>query len=203
MLFRSTLLAVSSVPALAISLGTQQLIRDIADGFSLWLDGQIRPGDRCTVGSGSGGTQGRIRSLGMRSVRLEEDDGTVLSIPNSQVASSVVANHRFRSGQPLSLSLGLPELRPAAVTARLEAVRQVLAGHPELTDATVRLESDEDGWRMVIKGQWPGHLHGAELQAARERLMLELLPLDARSAPSPGQTASAPADSDPADSAPS
>ena len=173
-----TLLAVSSVPALAISLGTQQLIRDIADGFSLWLDGQIKPGDRCTIGSRSGGTQGRIRSLGMRSVRLQEDDGTVLSIPNSQVASSVVANHRFRFGQPLSLSLGLADLQPAAVAERLETVRRVLAGHPELGDAKVRLESTDDGWGLTITGSWPMELAEADVQAAQERLMLELLPLD-------------------------
>lgn len=179
-----TLLAVSSVPALAISLGTQQLIRDIADGFSLWLDGQIKPGDRCTIGSRSGGTQGRIRSLGMRSVRLEEDDGTVLSIPNSQVASSVLANHRFRSGQPLSLSLGLADLQPTAVAERLETVRRVLAGHPELGDAKVRLESAEAGWRITLSGRWPAELDAAAVQAAHERLMLELLPLDFP-APSP------------------
>jgi len=177
-----TLLAVSSVPALAISLGTQQLIRDIADGFSLWLDGQIKPGDRCTIGSSSSSTQGRIRSLGMRSVRLEEDDGTVLSIPNSQVASSVVANHRFRSGQSLSLSLGLADLKPVAVADRLETVRRVLAGHPELGDAKVRLESADAGWRITITGRWPVELDAAEVQAARERLMLELLPLDSLAA---------------------
>jgi MscS family membrane protein len=177
-----TLLAVSSVPALAISLGTQQLIRDIADGFSLWLDGQIKPGDRCTVGLSASSTQGRIRSLGMRSVRLEEDDGTVLSIPNSQVASSVVANHRFRSGQSLSLSLGLAHLKPVAVAHRLEAVRRVLAGHSELGDAKVRLESADAGWRITITGRWSSELDAAEVQAARERLMLELLPLDSLAA---------------------
>ena len=182
-----TLLAVSSVPALAISLGTQQLIRDIADGFSLWLDGQIKPGDRCTIGSRSGGTQGRIRSLGMRSVRLEEDDGTVLSIPNSQVASSVVANHRFRSGQPLCLSLGLADLQPAAVAERLETVRRVLAGHPELGEAKVRLESTNAGWGLSITGSWPMELAEVDVQVAQERLMLELLPLDS-AATSPADT---------------
>jgi hypothetical protein len=43
----------------------------------------------------------------------------VLSIPNPQVASSVPANHRFRSGQPLSLGLGLADLQPTAVAELL------------------------------------------------------------------------------------
>lgn len=88
-----TLLALSSVPALAISLGTQQLIHDIADGFSLLLDGQIKPGLTFIIGTPkSGELQGRIVSLGMRSVRLELSDGSIVSIPNSQVASSVVTS---------------------------------------------------------------------------------------------------------------
>jgi MscS family membrane protein len=72
-----TLLALSSVPALAISLGTQQLIRDMADGFSLLLDGQIKTGDACTIGtSKSGEIKGVIRSLGMRSMRIQQADGS-------------------------------------------------------------------------------------------------------------------------------
>lgn len=88
-----TLLALSSVPALAISLGTQQLIHDIADGFSLLLDGQIKPGSYYLIGSPKAGEiQGRISSLGMRSLRLELEDGSIVAIPNSQVASSVVTS---------------------------------------------------------------------------------------------------------------
>lgn len=76
----------------------------------------------------------------------------MLSIPQSQVASSALANHRFRSGLPLSLGLG--DLQPTAVADRLETVRRVLAGHPELGDAKVRLESAEAGWRITITGRW-------------------------------------------------
>jgi MscS family membrane protein len=88
-----TLLALSSVPALAISLGTQQLIHDIADGFSLLLDGQIKPGSLYLIGTPkSGEITGQITSLGMRSLRLQKEDGSIVSIPNSLVASSVVTS---------------------------------------------------------------------------------------------------------------
>jgi hypothetical protein len=63
----------------------------------------------------------------------------VLSIPTSQVPSSVLANHRFCPGLPLSLGLGLGDLQPTAVADRLETERRVLAGHSELGDAKVRL----------------------------------------------------------------
>ena len=58
----------------------------------------------------------------------------------------------------------------------------MLAGHPELGDAKVRLESADAGWQITITGRWPVELDAAEVQAARERLMLELLPLDSLAA---------------------
>jgi len=86
-----TILALSSVPALAISLGTQQLIRDISDGFSLFLDGQLKVGDKCTIGTArSGEIRGKVLTMGMRSINLSLKDGSLLAIPNSQVAGSVV-----------------------------------------------------------------------------------------------------------------
>ena len=91
------------------------------------------------------------------------------------------------AGQPSlplrpALSLGQADLQPTAVAERLEPVRRVLAGHPELGDAKVRLESADAGWRITLSGPRPVEFGAAEVQAARERLMLELLPLDSLAA---------------------
>ncbi len=111
-----TILALSSVPALAISLGTQQLIRDISDGFSLFLDGQIKVGDKCTIGTPkSGQIDGLVLSMGMRSINLSLKNGSQLAIPNSQVAGSVVTNHSVRSAEPLDLRISLPKLETDAL----------------------------------------------------------------------------------------
>ena len=173
-----TLLALSSVPALAISLGTQQLIRDIADGFSILLDGQIRPGDRCTIGTTkSGEIRGRILSLGMRSMRLEQEDGSVLSLPNSQVAASVVTNHRFRTGQPLKLSLPIQASEEPLVLDRLSQARALLLQIPELSDGQAELESVAAGWQLKLVGRWRQDLSRSDLAAAREGLYLRLMQL--------------------------
>lgn len=100
-----TLLALSSVPALAISLGTQQLIHDIADGFSLLLDGQIKPGSFYLIGTPkSGEIAGQVTSLGMRSLRLQKEDGSIVTIPNSSVASSVVTRLEQHNPRDLEAS---------------------------------------------------------------------------------------------------
>ena len=173
-----TLLGLASVPALAISLGTQQLIRDIADGFSLLLDGQLRPGDRCTIGtSKSGIIKGRIDSLGMRSMRILQDDGSVLALPNSQVAGSVVTNHRFTSSTPLKLSLPISDASLSRLPQLLEQARAMLAACPRLESANAELEPGDNGWSLSLKGTWAADLPKAELSATQEQLYLQLIDL--------------------------
>lgn len=189
-----TLLGLASVPALAISLGTQQLIRDISDGFSLLLDGQIKLGDHCTIvtpgctvimpGAGSaielqdsGEIRGVILSLGMRSVRLEQPDGSVLSLPNSVVASSVVTNHRFRTSQPMKINLPVRDAQGPAVQELLNQARALLEEIPELIDPQAELEQGASGWQLKLAGRWRGDVSRDDLAAARESLHLNLMRL--------------------------
>ena len=119
---------------MAISLGTQQLIRDISDGFSLFLDGQLKVGDKCTIGTArSGEIDGTVLSMGMRSINLSLTNGSQLAIPNSQVAGSVVTNHSIRSAEPLDLKLSLPKLETDAL-ALLKGRAEVLLAEAEGLD---------------------------------------------------------------------
>jgi small-conductance mechanosensitive channel len=173
-----TLIGLASVPALAISLGTQQLIRDIADGFSLLFDGQLLAGDHCTVAtSKSGVIKGQIASLGMRSTRIRQENGAMLSLPNSQVAGSVVTNFRFQDAELLQLSLPLAaELLPQTPLL-LEQASQLMANCAELICGRAELEASDAGWNLQLHGRWDNSLAQDDLSAARQRLYLRLIQL--------------------------
>ena len=170
-----TILALSSVPALAISLGTQQLIRDISDGFSLFLDGQLKVGDQCTIGTPkSGKIDGTVVSMGMRSINLRLKNGSQLSMPNSQVAGSVVTNHSLRSAEPLELRLAIPKLDTQAL-AELQARAQVLLRETkDLARSEVHLDHRDGSWWLHVQGRWAPELGGADLPHHRDGLYLEL-----------------------------
>ena len=171
-----TLLALSSVPALAISLGTQQLIRDIADGFSLLLDGQIKPGDQCSIGKGDE-IKGTIQSLGMRSVRLQKDDGSILAMPNSEVASAVVVNHNLSAARRCRLTLALEPEQRTGLPHLLEQTRSLLASYPELLKGDATVKSHDQGLSLVVSGAWRKDLSSKESKAMQEQLLLQLLQL--------------------------
>ena len=170
-----TILALSSVPALAISLGTQQLIRDISDGFSLFLDGQLKVGDKCTIGTPkSGKIDGTVVSMGMRSISLRLRNGSQLSMPNSQVAESVVTNHSLRSAEPLELRLSIPKLETQAL-ADLQIRAQVLLSHTkDLASADVHLDHGDGEWWLHVQGRWSPQLASADLPQRRDGLFLAL-----------------------------
>ena len=173
-----TLLGLASIPALAISLGTKQLINDIADGFSILLDGQIKVGDRCTIGtSKSGQIIGKVLSLGMRSMRLELEDGSEVSIPNSSVGASVITNHRFRSSQPWKMNLAINVEDPSTMLLLLQQVRQVVENVQELIDGQVELEPCDTGWQFKISGSWNADHPKGILLSARQELHLRLMEL--------------------------
>ena len=170
-----TILALSSVPALAISLGTQQLIRDISDGFSLFLDGQLKVGDQCTIGTPkSGKIDGTVVSMGMRSLSLLLKNGSQLSMPNSQVAESVVTNHSLRSAEPLELRLSLPKLETQALADLQSRAQALLTATKDLANAETHLDPGDGGWWLLVQGRWSPQLASADLPHRRDGLFLHL-----------------------------
>jgi len=170
-----TILAMSSVPALAISLGTQQLIRDISDGFSLFLDGQLKVGDQCTIGTPkSGKIDGTVVSMGMRSISLRLKNGSQLSMPNSQVAASVVTNHSLRSAEPLELRLSIPKLETQVLAELQSRAQALLTETQDLARAEVHLDHLDGDWWLHVQGRWSPQLASSDLPQRRDRLFLAL-----------------------------
>lgn len=174
-----TLLAVSSVPALAISLGTQQLIRDIAEGFSLLLDGQVRVGDKVSIGTPkSGQIDGVVESIGMRSVTLRLKNGSLLSLPNSQIASSVITNHSQRTRNRFELRLKLSEQRAAQLEESLTQARATVSTCEGVLNSEVHLDQREGDWFLVVGGEWSDDLSSSEIARRRDSLFLRLNTLE-------------------------
>ncbi len=170
-----TILALSSVPALAISLGTQQLIRDISDGFSLFLDGQLKVGDQCTIGTPkSGKIDGRVLSMGMRSISLRLKNGSQLTMPNSQVAGSVVTNHSLRSAEPLEMRLAIPKLDTQALTDLQRRAQDLLTESQDLARAEAHFDHGDGQWWLHVQGRWSAQLASSDLPQRRDRLYLAL-----------------------------
>ena len=78
----SPLLASAGVVGLAISFGSQSLVRDFVTGFFLQLEHQFALGDVIRIGA----TEGTVENITLRLVYLRDATGALHIIPNGQIA---------------------------------------------------------------------------------------------------------------------
>jgi len=80
------LLASAGVAGLAIGFGAQTLVHDFINGFFILLENQYDLGDTVRIA----GVKGTVEKMTLRCTVLRDDDGTVHTVPNSQV--TIVSN---------------------------------------------------------------------------------------------------------------
>lgn len=102
--------------AIAIGLGAQDLIKNLLGGLVVLADRPFQLGDRVKIGD----AYGEIDHIGLHSVRLTTPDDTRVTIPNSQVVSTLVFN--ANSGVPdcqVVTDLYLPAATDPDLVARI------------------------------------------------------------------------------------
>lgn len=75
------LLASAGLIGLAISFGSQTIIRDIISGFIILLENQLDEGDEVEIS----GKKGEVKQINLRMIVLESKDGTLHYIPNGSI----------------------------------------------------------------------------------------------------------------------
>ena len=80
------LLAGAGLIGVAVSLASQNLIKDAINGFLIILEDQYALGDIIAVGN----VQGLVENLNLRITQLRDTEGRLITIPNSEV--KIVAN---------------------------------------------------------------------------------------------------------------
>ena len=95
----TSILAGASMIGLAVGMGSQNLIRDVINGFFILMENQYDVGDTVTFG----GPSGKVEALNLRSTMLRLDSGALQVIPNSSI--STITN---LSRQPMAASVAVP-----------------------------------------------------------------------------------------------
>jgi MscS family membrane protein len=86
------------VAGLAASLAAQDAMKSFFGTLLLIGERVFRIGDRILVN----GIEGVVEQVGFRSTRLRTDEGSLLTVPNSVIASSPINNMGVRSSLPAS-----------------------------------------------------------------------------------------------------
>ena len=113
------ILAGAGILGLAISLASQNLIKDAINGFFIILEDQYAVGDVITVGE----VGGLVENINLRITQLRDAEGRLITIPNSEI--KIVAN---LSSQWSRADITIPVAYQADIDQALDIVNQVAAG---------------------------------------------------------------------------
>ena len=78
-----SIIATAGIGGVAIAFGAQTLVKDIVTGIIIVVDDTFRVGDWIIAG----GVEGTVETLGMRHTKIRDYDGSLHTIPNSQITN--------------------------------------------------------------------------------------------------------------------
>lgn len=123
------LLASAGVAGLAIGFGAQTLVHDTINGFFILMENQYDLGDIVRVG----GVKGTVELMTLRRTVLRDADGTVHTIPNSQI--TIVSNlTRDWTQTALHVAVAYSEPSDKVISVLREAATD-LHNDPQFADA--------------------------------------------------------------------
>ena len=149
----SLVLALSSVPGLAIALGASKLLSNLFAGFSIQTDRPLRVGEFCRIGE----YLGYVTKIGLRSIEIQTVTSTV-AIPNSVADDSIIVNfsdrqlltgNEHRQGVEIRVPISV-SLTSAQVNQLLFFINRYLESSDDLADTRVNIEQTKGDELTII-----------------------------------------------------
>ena len=129
----TSLIALMSVGALAVSLAVQGMLSNVAGGMMLLTSRPITLGDYVEVA----GVSGFVNEIGILYTKLDGIDGESIMIPNSSISGERITNYTALGRRRIALSIG------ASYDAAIEDVRKALNDAIAHTDGLLKEPTSE------------------------------------------------------------
>ena len=162
------LLTTMGLGGLAVAFGLRETLANLFSGMNFTLAGNINVGDFVKLGSGPEGHEGYVEDIQWRVTRVRTLFDTIVVIPNSQLADSIVTNYHQPSPDALIL---VPVAVHAAsdldhverVTCRVaHQIMETIPGGVPGFEPSVRYrafgDSSIDFWVILRVRAYPDHL---------------------------------------------
>ncbi len=123
-----SVLAITGLLGLAVSFGSQNLVKDLVNGFLILAEDQYAIGDVIDLG----GEAGLVENLNLRVTQLRSADGELITLPNSSITS---VRNLTRSWSRVNFSINVAyQTDPDHALSVMQEVTQTLYDDPEWHD---------------------------------------------------------------------
>jgi MscS family membrane protein len=171
----TSVLAGLGVGGLALALAAQDTIKNFFGSLVLFVDKPFEMGDRIVVG----GIDGPVEEVGLRSTRVRNLQGHLVTIPNGALADEKIQNISKRPYLKRVANIGVTyDTPPEKVERAVEILKELLENHEGMTpDLPPRVVFNEflDAALNILVIYWYSPPNYWDFMAFNERINLEIL----------------------------
>lgn len=140
-----------SIGGLAVGLAAQDTLANLFGAVAIFLDKPFKIGDRVQVE----GQDGPVESIGMRSTRIRNLDGHLVTIPNKTMGNAIVVNIAMRPNIKTVMNIGITYDTPVEkVKLALKIIKEIYGGHPKTGDLVMSFNKFESSALNILVVHW-------------------------------------------------
>jgi len=140
-----------SIGGLAVGLAAQDTLANLFGAIAIFLDKPFKIGDRIQMDA----VDGPVESIGLRSTRVRNLDGHLVTIPNKTMGNATITNIAARPTVRTVMNIGITYDTPVEkVKLALEIIKAVFGGHPMTEDLVTSFNKFEGSSLNILVVHW-------------------------------------------------
>lgn len=167
----TSLLASLSIGGLAVGLAAQDTLSNLFGAVAIFGDKPFKVGERIRLDA----IDGTVESIGLRSTRVRNLDGHLVTIPNRTVANASIINVSKRPNIKTVLDIGVTYDTPAARIERaIKIIEEVYKPHPRTENLVINFNKFDASSLNIQVIHWWGSTNWDEYVKGFQKLNVEL-----------------------------
>jgi len=140
-----------SIGGLAVGLAAQDTLANLFGAVAVFVDKPFRIGDRIQLDN----VDGTVESIGLRSTRVRNLNGHLITVPNKTMGNATIINVTRRPNIKTEMNIGITYDTPADKVRRaLKILEEVYRGHAMTADLLVSFNKFADSSLNILVVHW-------------------------------------------------
>jgi MscS family membrane protein len=167
----NSLLASLSIGGLAVGLAAQDTLSNLFGAVAIFADKPFRVGDRIQIDV----IDGVVEAIGLRSTRVRNLDGYLVTIPNKNMAGANIINISKRPNIKTVMNIGVAyDTSSERIERAMQIIREVYRPHPKTADLLVSFNKFDSSALNIMVIHWWNSTDWNEYILGIQTLNLEL-----------------------------
>lgn len=140
-----------SIGGLAVGLAAQDTLANLFGAIAIFLDKPFKIGDRIQMDA----VDGPVESIGLRSTRVRNLDGHLVTIPNKTMGNATITNIAARPNIRTVMNIGITYDTPVEkVRLALKIIEETFRGHAKTQDLITSFNKFESSALNILVVHW-------------------------------------------------